>query len=76
MHNSQYNNYYNIICLCPAGPAPAPAKGTSAALIVKEKENPAEDKWDARFSNFMKSTVTIQVSQHIQHTLYEASITC
>lgn len=38
-----------------------PSKGTSAALIVKEKEDLAADKWDARFSNFTGSTVNVQV---------------
>jgi transglutaminase 1 len=45
-----------------AGPAPAPAKGTSAALIIKEKPELVQDKWDARFSNITGSTITVQVS--------------
>lgn len=44
------------------GPAPAPVKGTSAALIVKEKPDFVQDKWDARFSNITGSTITVQVS--------------
>jgi len=43
------------------GPTPTPAKGTSAALIVKEKEDLIADKWDARFSSFTGATVTVQV---------------
>lgn len=45
------------------GPTPTPAKGTSAALIVKDKEDLIADRWDARFSSFTGSTVTIQVRQ-------------
>lgn len=45
-----------------AGPVPSPAKGTSTALIVKEKDDLTADKWDARFSSFAGSTVTVQVS--------------
>lgn len=44
------------------GPIPTPSRGTSAAVIVKEKDDVVNDKWDARFSNFTGPTVTIQVS--------------
>lgn len=73
---NNYNFYYNIVPCIPAGPAPAPAKGTSAALIVKDKGDLAQDKWDARFSNFAGSTVTIQVSWRVDHAPHNTSKEC